>query len=81
MNNVDPHTFVNKIKRNFKSDKAYDDWLKENVFFKTFLVLVRAKNETFKGNSRLRFYAAEIVNVDASPEEDQARTQRLVASF
>lgn len=43
MNNVDPQTFMTKIKRTFRAECDFEGWLNENVYFKTFKILVKAK--------------------------------------
>lgn len=63
MNRVDPHTFMTKIRKTFRQECDFEGWLNENVYFKTFRVVVKAKQETYKNSHRLRFYALDITEV------------------
>lgn len=66
MQGLDAHTFMTKTRRTFKSEQDYDEWLLKNILFKPLRILVKAKSEQFKGESRQRFYAIDVerVNID-----------------
>lgn len=63
MNYTDPHTFMTKIKKTFRQESDFEGWLNENIYFKTFKILVKAKQETFQGVNRMRFYALDVTNI------------------
>jgi hypothetical protein len=63
MNGIDSHTFMTQIRRKFKNENDYEVWLSENIYFKTLKVLVKAKQETFKGEQRQRFYALDVTRI------------------
>ncbi|TNV82512.1 hypothetical protein FGO68_gene2808 [Halteria grandinella] len=71
---IDASTFMTEIRRGFRNDNDFDDWLMENILYKTIKVLVKAKQETYKGESRHRFYALDVQYVQISEsEEDKIR--------
>lgn len=43
-----------------KDESDFEVWLNDNLYFKTFKILIKAKSETFKGENRQRFYALDV---------------------
>ena len=78
MGGIDASHFMTQIRKSFKSDNDYDVWLNENLFFKTFKILIKAKQETFKGDVRQRFYALDVQKVTV--EDDQLSEMKQAAS-
>ncbi len=78
MNHVDAGTFMTRIRKSFRQESDYEGWLNENVFFKTFKILLKGKQETFKGANRLRFYALDLIDINA-PSDDPADKENLVS--
>lgn len=70
MGGLDANMFMNEIRRDFKSDMDFESWLNENLLFKTFKILVKSKQETFKGESRQRFYALDVSQVPVTEDDD-----------
>lgn len=66
MNGTDADTFMNTIRKGFKGDSDCEAWLNDNLFFQTYKILIRARNENFKGETRQRFYALDVQKVDCA---------------
>jgi len=80
MQGVDPHTFMTQTRRTFKSESDYEQWLTQNIFFKPLKILVKAKQETFKGENRQRFYAVDVTRIDIDGLVDH-QSQEKVTTF
>ena len=63
MGGLDPSNFINTVKNKFRQECDFEGWLNEHVYFKTFKILIKAKNEMFQGVNRLRFQALDVVNI------------------
>ena len=63
MGGIDATTFMTKIRKEFRGENDFELWLNENLFYKTIKVLVKAKQENFKGEQRQRFYAVDVSHV------------------
>ena len=70
MNDFDAHTFMNDMRRKFLSAADYEAWLEDNVLYKPIRVLIKARQEQFKGENRQRFYAIDVSRVSIKSEED-----------
>ena len=77
MSGIDANTFMTKIKKTFKNDNDYEAWLVENIYFKPVKILIKAKHETFKGESRHRFYAVDVSRIKIS-DNDEGNSQSKV---
>eukprot|EP00347_Sterkiella_histriomuscorum_P022069 403331791 len=75
MNNIDASTYMTKIRKTFRQECDFEGWLNENVYFKTFKILVKAKSEQFKGVNRLRFYALDIDYISKDSEKANFRDE------
>lgn len=64
MNGIEAGDFAAKVRRDIRSESDMTQYLKENCFFRTLKVLVKAKTEVFQGQNRLRFYALDVVRED-----------------
>jgi hypothetical protein len=70
MNDFDAHTFMNDMRRKFLSAADYEAWLEDNVLYKPIRVLIKARQEQFKGENRQRFYAIDVSRVSIKSEEE-----------
>ena len=70
MNDFDAHTFMNDMRKKFLSPADYEAWLEDNVLYKPIRVLIKARQEQFKGENRQRFYAIDVSRVSIKSEED-----------
>ena len=70
MNDFDAHTFMNDMRRKFLSAADYEAWLEDNVLYKPIRVLIKARQEQFKGENRQRFYAIDVSRVSIKSEKE-----------
>jgi len=68
MNNIDAATFYSQVRKTLRQESDFEGWLAENVFFKTFKMLVKGRAEMYNGVNRLRFYALDMMDVNAGDE-------------
>ncbi|CDW83621.1 replication protein a 70 kda dna-binding subunit-like [Stylonychia lemnae] len=78
MGNVDPLTFIKKIKKSFRMECDFEGWLNENIYFKTYKILVKAKNELYQGTNRIRFHALDVVNISTDQVKASFRNENLM---